>query len=246
MGVFGMIIFPAIDLRDGRVVRLEKGDFDRETRYANDPVTLAKHYADAGANWLHVVDLDGARSGDSANLRAIESICTQVGMQVQSGGGVRNESDFQRFVDAGVARVVVGSLAVREPEQVEQLRWRYGVDALTLALDARADASGTFRVAIAGWQSLEGLTLNAALDRWVAAGLRHFLVTDIDRDGMLGGPNLDLYRDLRLRAPEAQILASGGVQGLADLRALRALGMGGVVIGKALLEGRFTIREALG
>jgi phosphoribosylformimino-5-aminoimidazole carboxamide ribotide isomerase len=240
-----MIIFPAIDLRGGLVVRLQKGDYDREQRYAQDPLTLAQSYADAGAQWLHVVDLDGARSGDSANLSAIEQIATHVGIRVQAGGGVRNEADYQRFVDAGVSRVVIGSLCVREPETVRALRWRYGADSLTLALDARADDNGVFRVATAGWRTLETSTLDGLLAGYAAEGFQHFLVTDIDRDGMLAGPNVDLYRHLQALAPGVSILASGGVQGLEDLAALRAIGAAGVVIGKALLDGRFTLAEAL-
>ena len=240
-----MIVFPAIDLRGGRVVRLQKGDYDREQRYELDPLALARRYADAGASWLHVVDLDGARSGDSANLAAIEHIASHVGMQVQAGGGVRNEDDFKRFVDAGVSRVVVGSLAVREPETVDALRWRYGADSLTLALDARANSEGVFHVATAGWRTLESATLNELLSRFAARGFAHFLVTDIDRDGMLAGPNVELYRDLRGLAPHAAILASGGVQGLDDLTALREAGAAGVVIGKALLDGRFSTQDAI-
>jgi phosphoribosylformimino-5-aminoimidazole carboxamide ribotide isomerase len=240
-----MLIYPAIDLRGGRVVRLQKGDYDREQRYELDPLELARAYADAGATWLHVVDLDGARSGDSANLAAIEAIATQVSMRVQAGGGVRSEDDFKRFVDAGVSRVVIGSLAVREPDRVEALRWRYGSDSLTLALDARADAEGVFRVATGGWKTLESDALSALLAKFSAQGFGHFLVTDIDRDGMLAGPNVGLYRALRELAPAAAIQASGGVQGLEDLSALRALGVAGVVIGKALLDGRFTLPEAL-
>lgn len=240
-----MLVYPAIDLRDGRVVRLQKGDYDLEQRYELDPLALAQSYADAGANWLHVVDLDGARSGDSANLAAIEAIANGVAMQVQAGGGVRSEEDFKRFVDAGVSRVVVGSLAVREPERVEALQRRYGADSLTLALDARADEGGVFRVATAGWRTLESATLVELLGSFLSKGFEHFLVTDIDRDGMLGGPNVELYRALRLLAPTAAIQASGGVQGLADLAALREVGVAGVVIGKALLDGRFTLAEAL-
>jgi phosphoribosylformimino-5-aminoimidazole carboxamide ribotide isomerase len=240
-----MMVFPAIDLRAGRVVRLQKGDYDREQRYELDPLALAQAYAQAGASWLHVVDLDGARSGDSANLAAIEAIANQVPIQVQAGGGVRSEEDFRRFVDAGVSRVVVGSLAVRDRAAVSALRWRYGSDSLTLALDARVDADGVFRVATAGWRTLEAVALEALLSEFVEAGFSHFLVTDIDRDGMLAGPNVDLYQRLRELAPEASILASGGVQGLDDLVALRAIGVAGVVIGKALLDGRFTLAEAL-
>ena len=240
-----MIVFPAIDLIDGRVVRLEKGDFEREKRYSADPVELARRYADAGAKWLHVVDLDGARGAGSPNLAVIETIARQVGMRVQAGGGVRNESDFERFRAAGVARVVVGSLCVREPATVKMLLANHGSDTLCLALDARADASGIFRVATSGWKVAETQRLDELLRDFVAAGFEHFLVTDIDRDGMLAGPNLALYRALGELAPTAQILASGGVSSLADLTALRAQGSAGVVVGKALLEGRFSIDEAL-
>lgn len=240
-----MIVFPAIDLIGGRVVRLEKGDFKREKRYLADPIELARSYADAGAKWLHVVDLDGAVSGDSPNLSVIEMIARQGGIRVQSGGGVRTEADFKRFVDAGVARVVLGSLCVREPETVNALHSRYGNDAVCLALDARADASGVFRVATSGWRTAEAITLDSLLRAFVENGFEHFLVTDIDRDGMLAGPNLALYRALMQLAPAAKILASGGVSSLEDLIALRALDIAGVVVGKALLEARFTIAQAL-
>lgn len=240
-----MKIFPAIDLRGGRVVRLQKGDYDLEQRYELDPLALARSYAEAGADWLHVVDLDGARSGDSANLAAIEAIATQVPIQVQAGGGVRSETDFQRFVDSGVSRVVVGSFAVRDPQAARSLLLRYGADSLTLALDARVDGEGVFRVATAGWRTLESMALETMLMDFAADGFGHFLVTDIDRDGMLAGPNVALYRRLRELAPAAFILASGGVQGLEDLAALRQIEVAGVVIGKALLDGRFSIAEAL-
>lgn len=240
-----MKVYPAIDLRGGRVVRLQKGDYDLEQRYQWDPLALARSYADAGADWLHVVDLDGARSGDSANLAAIEAIANQVAIRVQAGGGVRSESDFQKFVDSGVSRVVVGSFAVRDPNAARTLLWRYGADSLTLALDARVDADKVFRVATAGWRTLESAALETLLVDFAKDGFAHFLVTDIDRDGMLAGPNIELYRRLRELVPQASILASGGVQGLVDLIELRQVGVAGVVIGKALLDGRFSISEAL-
>ncbi|MCP5474855.1 MAG: 1-(5-phosphoribosyl)-5-[(5-phosphoribosylamino)methylideneamino]imidazole-4-carboxamide isomerase [Rhodanobacteraceae bacterium] len=240
-----MKIYPAIDLRGGRVVRLQKGDYDREQRYELDPLALARSYAEAGAEWLHVVDLDGARSGDSANLAAIETIANQVPIRVQAGGGVRSEADFIRFVDAGVSRVVVGSFAVRDPQAARALRVRYGADSLTLALDARVDEHQVFRIATAGWRTLESVALDQMLQDFADDGFAHFLVTDIDRDGMLAGPNVALYRHLRALAPQAAILASGGVQGLDDLAELRQVGVAGVVIGKALLDGRFSLTEAL-
>lgn len=240
-----MLIYPAIDLRGGRVVRLLQGDYAQEQRYGMDPLSLAQAHAEAGAQWLHLVDLDGARSGDCGNFAAIERIAHKASLRVQAGGGVRSEDDFRRFVDAGVARVVIGSLAVRDPALVRHLLWRYGADSLTLALDARADAAGVFRVAIAGWQEQEGAPLDGLLAGYAAEGFRHFLVTDIARDGMLAGPNVELYRHLRALAPEACLLASGGVHALEDLAALRALGVAGVIIGKALLDGRFTLAQAL-
>lgn len=240
-----MLIYPAIDLRGGHVVRLRQGDYAQEQCYAQDPVALAQSCAQAGAPWLHVVDLDGARSGESANFAAIERIAHKAALQVQAGGGVRSEDDFRRFVDAGVARVVVGSLAVRDPALVRHLLWRYGADSLTLALDARADVDGVFRVAVAGWREQQGTPLDGLLAGYAAEGFRHFLVTDIARDGMLSGPNVGLYRHLRALAPEASILASGGVQGLADLAVLRELGLAGAIVGKALLDGRFTLAQAL-
>lgn len=240
-----MIVYPAIDLIGGRVVRLEKGDFGRETRYEIDALNLARRYEAAGATWLHVVDLDGARSGESGNLAAIERIARSTGLKVQSGGGVRGPAEFERLLGAGVARVVIGSLAIKDPSAVRKVAALHGNHRITLALDARADAAGIFRVATAGWQALESAPLSETLAGFAGEGFADFLITDIDRDGMLAGPNVELYAQLREQVPGAAIQASGGVQGLADLAALRQIGVAGVVIGKALLEGRFTVEEAL-
>jgi phosphoribosylformimino-5-aminoimidazole carboxamide ribotide isomerase len=240
-----VIVYPAIDLIGGRVVRLEKGDFGRPTYYAIDPLELAGRYAEAGATWLHVVDLDGARSGSSGNLAAIQRIARSTGLLVQAGGGVRGPAQFERLLDAGVARVVIGSLAIHDPSAVRQLAAEHGSQRITLALDARADAGGVFRLATGAWQALEAAPLIDTLAAFAADGFAHFLITDIDRDGMLAGPNLELYAQLREQVPAAAIQASGGVQGLSDLQALRQIGVAGVVIGKALLEGRLRIEEAL-
>jgi phosphoribosylformimino-5-aminoimidazole carboxamide ribotide isomerase len=240
-----VIVYPAIDLIDGRVVRLEKGDFGRETRYEIDALELARRYEAAGATWLHVVDLDGARSGESGHLAAIERIARSTGLMVQAGGGVRGPAEFERLLGAGVARVVIGSLAIKDPSAVRRIAARHGSHRITLALDARADAAGVFRVATAGWQALESAPLSETLAGFAGEGFADFLITDIDRDGMLAGPNVELYAQLREQVPGAAIQASGGVQGLADLKALRQIGVAGVVIGKALLEGRFSVEEAL-
>lgn len=238
-----MQIIPAIDLRAGRVVRLKQGDYAQETRYDVDAYALTADYADAGATWLHLVDLDGAKSGAFENLRVIEKIAAAERVAVQAGGGVRSEDDVQRLLDAGVARVVVGSVAVREPDSVERWLARYGEDRLCIALDTRRE-NGVWRLPSAGWTQSEGATLDELAPRYAGAGARHLLCTDISRDGMLSGPNLDLYAHVQRIAPSLSLIASGGVRDLADVRALRALGVGGVVLGRSLLEGKLTLAEA--
>ncbi len=235
-------IIPAIDLRGGRTVRLQQGDYARETVFETDPVALARRYADEGAGWLHVVDLDGARSGTLENLRTIEAI-VRGGIAVQAGGGVRGEDDVKRLFDAGAARVVVGSLAVREPARVVTWLSRYGAERIVIALDARF-RDGAWRLPVRGWTEESGAELPALALRYAAAGARWLLCTDIDRDGMAAGPNLALYRELAHMVPGLSVLASGGVRDADDVRALRAWA-DGVILGRSLLEGRFPLREAL-
>ena len=238
-----MKIIPAIDLRSGRVVRLKQGDYAQETRYEFDAAALAADYADAGAEWLHLVDLDGARSGTFENLRVIEKIAASERLAVQAGGGVRSEDNVQRLFDVGVARVVVGSVAVREPDLVEQWIARHGEDTLCIALDTRF-VDGVWTLSSAGWTENSAATLDELAPRYAVAGARHLLCTDISRDGMLSGPNLDLYAHLATIAPQLSVIASGGVRSAADVQALRALNLGGVVLGRSLLEGKLTLAEA--
>ncbi len=239
-----MEIIPAIDLRAGCVVRLKQGDYAQETRYAPDPVALALDYATAGARWLHLVDLDGARSGELENLRVIAAIAVTGKLRVQAGGGVRDESDLNRLFDAGVARVVVGSVAVRDPAAVERWISEYGAERICVALDTRNEA-GVWTLPSAGWTQSEGATLDELAPRYAAAGARHLLCTDIGRDGMLTGPNLDLYTHLAQIAPSLDVIASGGVRDVADVQALRAQKLAGVVLGRSLLEGKLTLAEAI-
>lgn len=237
------VIIPAIDLRDGAVVRLRQGDYERQTRYEVDPLTLAARYRDAGVRWLHIVDLDGARAGRLTNLDVIAALARQ-GLQVQAGGGVRDEGDVARLFDAGVARVVVGSVAVREPDRVARWLADYGAERITVALDTRW-LDGHWTLPSSGWAAFEAGTLDQRVPGYAAAGARHLLCTDIARDGMLGGPNLDLYAHLQALAPALAVQASGGVRDLDDIRAVRAAGVAGVILGRALLDGRFTLAEAL-
>jgi phosphoribosylformimino-5-aminoimidazole carboxamide ribotide isomerase len=236
-------VIPAIDLRGGKVVRLKQGDYAQQTTYEADPCELAQRYAAAGATWLHLVDLDGARSGNLDNLAVIESIAAD-GMRIQAGGGVRGENDLNRLFNAGVSRVVLGSVAIRDPERVTGWLTRYGAEQLTIALDTRR-IDGHWVLPSAGWTEMESRTLDELAPWYAEKGARHLLCTDIDRDGMLAGFNLDLYRHLAQTVPALAVQASGGVRSLDDIRAAREVGAKGVILGRALLEGRFTIEEAL-
>ena len=237
-----MQLIPAIDLRDGRCVRLLKGDFAQETRYAVDPVQLAGQYRALGAQWLHVVDLDGAKRGEPVNLELIRRMQEAAGISVQLGGGIRTRASLELAL--GVAeRAVVGSLAVSDPDLVVSWLTELGPERLTLALDVRLTEDGTPLIATHGWTRASTLTLAAAIERFAAAGLAHVLCTDIDRDGALTGPNVELYRDCAARWPGIAFQASGGVRSGADLAALAEAGVAATVSGKALLEGRLTTEE---
>ena len=238
-------VYPAIDVRDGRVVRLRQGDYAEETRYGDDPLAFAKRYAEAGATWLHLVDLDAAKAGGYTLLTLLHQIATQTRLKVQTGGGVRSRDDVQALQDAGASRVVVGSLAVREPETVLAWLENFGSEALTIALDTRQADDGQWRLPVHGWTQTAEQTLDVLLARYAMAGLRHLLCTDIARDGMLTGPNLELYRHLCALHPGVHVQASGGVRDVVDVTAARAAGCAGAVLGKALLEGRMSLEEAL-
>ena len=236
-------VIPAIDLRQGKVVRLFKGDYERQTDYEVAPAALAASYADTGAEWLHVVDLDGAREGNLANLKTLRELVA-AGMKVQAGGGVRSGADVERLFEAGVQRVVLGSLSVREPDTVCEWLATFGPERLTIALDTHF-RDGAWRLPSAGWLEAEKATLDELAPFYADAGAKHVLSTDIDRDGTLSGPNLSLYRHLNQRVPKLVLQASGGVRELDDIRAAREAGASGIVLGRALLEGRFTLAEAL-
>jgi phosphoribosylformimino-5-aminoimidazole carboxamide ribotide isomerase len=237
-----MELIPAIDIRGGRCVRLLKGDFGRETSYDHDPVELATRYRACGARWLHVVDLDGAKSGESQNLPLVERMRAASGLKLQLGGGIRTRAGLGRAL-AVADRAVIGSLAVTQPETVEGWLDELGGERITLALDVRLDAAGTARIATHGWTRDSTLTLAAAVDRYRPRGLRHVLCTDIERDGAMGGPNVGLYADCVRRWPDVAFVASGGVRSGADLAALAATGVAAAVSGKALLDGALTLQE---
>lgn len=238
-------VLPAIDVRDGRVVRLLQGDYARETRYPSTPLETAQRYAAAGAQWLHLVDLDAARVGGYTLLPLLRAIRASTGLKIQTGGGVRDRDGVAAMLDAGADRVVVGSLAVRAPDQVIDWAERFGAGRITVALDTRRDDGGRWRLPVAGWTATAEADLDTLLSRYAQAGLGDLLCTDIDRDGTLTGPNLALYRHVLEVAPTLRLQASGGIRDVDDVRAARAAGCAGAVLGKALLDGRLDLDAAL-
>ncbi|HYC74094.1 1-(5-phosphoribosyl)-5-[(5-phosphoribosylamino)methylideneamino]imidazole-4-carboxamide isomerase [Brevundimonas sp.] len=239
-----MIIYPAIDLRGGVCVRLMHGRFDAETRYDDDPAARLAAFRAAGADWAHIVDLDGAEAGRALQHGLIGELAAAIDVRIQSGGGVRSADDIQRLLEAGVSRVVVGSMAVTDPPAVTGWLTRFGPDRITLALDVRADGD-RYIPALKGWAEAADIDLWAALDRYPAGTARHLLVTDVGRDGALTGPNLDLLAEIHQRRPDLWLQASGGVADLSDLTGARSVGASGAIVGRALYEGRFTLEQAL-
>ena len=239
-----MLIYPAVDLRGGVCVRLYQGRFDAVTRYDEDPRARLEAFASAGAEWVHVVDLDGAEAGAPRQHSLIGELARACGLRVQAGGGVRTGDDVARLLDAGVERVVVGSTAVRDPGAVADWLDVFGREALTVALDVRIGADGPEAVTH-GWTEGSGVSLWTALDRLRFGRLAHLLVTDVAKDGALAGPNLELITEIVRRRPDLKLQASGGVRGMADLAALRAAGAAAAVVGKAIYEGLFQLQDAL-
>ena len=231
-----MRLIPAIDLRAGRCVRLLQGDFDAETRYSADPRVLLAKYRDFGADWLHVVDLDGARDGNAGNRSVIVDLLGQDALRLQVGGGLRNTAAVAQLLDLGVARVVVGSAAVTQADQVRTWLKHFGPERMTLAFDVRLDETGTPRVATHGWREQSTVSLWDAVAGLGAADLIHVLCTDVSRDGTLCGPNVNLYREAVRRHPQIQWQASGGIRDARDLHALAEAGATAAISGKALLE----------
>ena len=236
-----MIIFPAIDMRQGKCVRLRQGRAELETVYFEDPVAVALRWEEEGADWLHLVDLDGAMSQESGNRAIAKRICAALRIPVQFGGGLRALEDLEEILAAGAARVVVGTAAVQHPEFLVKAVQRFG-ERIVVGIDARDG-----RVATHGWNqvsSLEAVAFAQTLARW---GVQRVVYTDISKDGMLVGPNLEATKRLATDS-QLKVVASGGVASLDDLRSLRRLekiGIEGAIVGKALYERRFTLKEAI-
>jgi phosphoribosylformimino-5-aminoimidazole carboxamide ribotide isomerase len=233
-----MIVYPAIDIRGGKAVRLVEGDYDRETVFDADPVDAALRWAAAGATWIHIVDLDGARDGQRLNAATIGRIREAVSCRLQLGGGIRTIEDVRATSDLGIDRIVIGSAAVTHPELVTAAVGLLG-PGVAVGLDARDG-----RLATQGWREQTDVSALDAARRFAADGVRHFVFTDIRRDGKLQGPNLDALREM-IDGVDADIIASGGISSLDDIIAVRKLSAAGVIIGAALYHRQFSLEDAL-
>ena len=239
------MIIPAIDLIQGKTVRLYQGSYDKTTEYEQTPLQLRDLYAEAGAGILHLVDLTGAKNAADRQLELLTTLMKNSPLPVQVGGGVRSAADVEQLLSAGASRVVVGSVAIREPETVQGWLRTYGGDKIVLALDVAINTKGDKTLPSHGWIEESTITLEQVLDGFIAAGAKHVLCTDISKDGTLQGPNVALYAELVQKYPQIQWQASGGVGSLADIKALKPTGVAGVILGRALLEGKFTAQEAI-
>ena len=236
-------LIPAIDLRGGRCVRLLQGNFEAETRYGFMPADLLDKYRNFGADWLHIVDLDGAKHGTGSNHELIFALAARGGMRLQVGGGLRRPPDVEAMLDSGVERAVIGSAALKEVELVRAWLRRFGPDHIVLAFDVRLDASGVPRVATHGWRQQSSVSLWEALEPFADSDLKHVLCTDVARDGALTGPNIALYDEAARRYPLIEWQASGGIRSSQDLRDLQDAGAAAAISGKALLEALIPLAE---
>jgi phosphoribosylformimino-5-aminoimidazole carboxamide ribotide isomerase len=235
-----LILYPAIDIRGGRAVRLIQGDYEREQSYDADPAVAARRWSDAGARWLHVVDLDGARAGEPVNLAHVRRIVAAVGVPVQLGGGLRDSKKVEEAFSSGAERVVLGTAAVRDPEMAGAIASAHG-DRVVVSVDARSG-----RVAAEGWTESSELRTVDVVAALSEQGVRRFVYTPVEVDGLMEGPDLESLGEVAA-ATDGEVIYSGGVGSLDDLRALASLGvdnLGGVIVGRALYEGRFSVGEA--
>ncbi len=233
-----MLIWPAIDLRGGKCVRLRQGDYEQETVFGEDPVAMARSWIDQGAERLHLVDLDGARDGHRANRAALQAILAEVDVPCQVGGGIRDSAAIADLVKLGVSRLVVGTQAIKDPDWFRRMARQFP-DRMVLGIDARNGL-----VATDGWREVSQMEATELARQFADEPLAALVYTDIARDGMLAGPNLEAMDEMRRSSP-LEVVASGGVTTVEDIRQLARIGMGGCIVGRALYEGRIRLSEAL-
>ncbi|SFN32856.1 1-(5-phosphoribosyl)-5-[(5-phosphoribosylamino)methylideneamino] imidazole-4-carboxamide isomerase [Izhakiella capsodis] len=239
------MIIPALDLIDGKVVRLHQGDYGQQRDYGRDPLQRLQSYQGQGAKMLHLVDLSGAKDPNRRQLSLLKDLLSSVKVPVQIGGGIRSRADVEALLTAGASRVVVGSTAVKHPDEVASWFSTFGAQHLVLALDVRIDSNNRKEVAVSGWQEAGGVTLEEVIENFADLGLEHVLCTDISRDGTLQGSNVALYQEISARFPQIAFQSSGGIGSLSDIVALQNCGARGVIVGRALLENKFTVSEAI-
>lgn len=237
-------MIPALDLINGRVVRLQQGDFSQQTTYSETPLAIVQDYIAQGASYLHFVDLDGAKNPNNRQHQLLAQIAKACSVPCQVGGGVRRQEDIAELLALGFERVVVGSAAVKQPQTFLQWLQHFGGERIVLALDVNV-IDGHPMVATDGWQSTSSVSIEEVLPAFIDNGGTTVLCTDISRDGMLSGANSELYSDLVARYPKLNWQASGGVHSLADLAQLKGIGCSGAILGKSLLTGAFTVKEAV-
>ncbi len=231
-------IIPAIDLINGSCIRLAQGDFSRQTTYSNNPVTIAGKFEDMGLTRLHLVDLDGARSGSITNLHILESIARNTNLRIDFSGGIRTDEDMRRVFDAGAAMAGIGSLAVRNPALISQWAQQYGSERILLGADVRNE-----KLCVHGWQEDTAMTIQDFIDQYNRIGLRQVFCTDVEKDGMMNGSATDLYQSLCSRFPDIHLIASGGITTVDDIISVAYAGCKGVIIGKAFYEGSITAKD---
>jgi len=240
-----MNVIPAIDLQGGKCVRLLKGDFAKTTEYSDDPAAVARRFAELGSTDLHIVDLDGARSGTQDNRSIIASIAAESNLTVQVGGGIRDRQTVEEWLAAGVSRCVIGSLAITEPDAVKSWLVAFGADKIVLALDVKIEDDGVPMITTHGWTRTADTSVYESIGDFHSIGLRHVLCTDVSRDGAMAGPNFELYSGIAARFPDLLLQASGGVRHIQDLEQLRELGIPAAITGRALLDGTISTAEML-
>lgn len=231
-------IIPAIDLINGSCIRLTQGDFSRQTTYSNDPVTIARKLEDMGLIRLHLVDLDGARSGSITNLHVLESIARNTNLRIDFSGGIRTDEDIARVFDAGAAMAGIGSLAVRNPALISRWTQQYGAEKILLGADVRNE-----KLCVHGWQEDTAMTIQDFTNQYNRIGLRQIFCTDVEKDGMMNGPATELYQSLTARFPDIHLIASGGITSVSDIESVARAGCKGVIIGKAFYEGVITAKD---
>lgn len=239
------MMIPAIDLINGEVVRLYQGDYEQKTQYQYTVQERQQAYAQAGATVMHFVDLDGAKDSTKRQLSTLKTVVNHPDMIIQVGGGVRCEDDVKQLLELGADRVVIGSLAIKQPELVSQWVAKYGNEKIVLALDIKIDENGNKTLPTHGWIEDSGVNLEDLLEQYQNVGIKHVLCTDISKDGTLTGTNVNLYHEVCAKYPDICWQASGGIGSLDDIKALIPTGVGGVILGRSLLEGKFTLEEAI-